>query len=214
MDENTDVIQIATHSCETFYKVNNNTIRLWMITGGTPALGFNMLPYDKRYPSLELWSDKNWSVRYNMPNGEMGCYVHQIGQAPIQGPTPETVLPEGWKTFWAFYNENLPKVELANKRYAALPLKGCIVSKRIRDKQEHTLVRAEIGLRPYSLAPVTFVSNAYAGRCDKKVALFHPWWQQAQALLNPIFDSNKYLWSDLSEEDYQAVVNLLKDFHE
>jgi len=215
-------MEVSTSSCETIYRVEGKTLRLWIITGGQPALGFDYSPYEKRYPTIEKWNDKHWKVRENFPRNVIGCYDHQVDQKSIIGPKPDEVLPDGWNTFWAFYNANLPKVQLAIERYHDLqcnghflddlPKKGCIVSKKIRDKEEHTLVTAEIALRPYSLAPVTFSSNAYCGRCDEKVSLFNSWWAKAQKILNPLHDSNKYLWSELSEEEYQSVKYLLAEF--
>jgi len=196
---------ISTSACTSVYNVNGKAIRVWIIVGGTPAISFDLSPYVQRFPIIEKW-DK-W-------NKEINRYEHQISQNKVIGPTPDEAFPNGWADFWAYYDKFLPKVQLDELRYNGLPIKK-IVSKGKRDKENHTIVRAEIDFHPYFIPPVTFSSGCYWGRCDNVISFFSEWWKSMQALLNPIFDNNGgTTWSDLSEEKYKEIVTMLEKYDE
>lgn len=101
-----NIKQVRTSSCETIYDVEfqgeTYRLRLWVIGGGTPALGFADYGISKRFvPSEEM--RQKWS------GWERGRYPHQDPNN-IQGPTPN-VLPNGLADIEGFLFEYVPKRE-------------------------------------------------------------------------------------------------------
>jgi len=210
--ENMDIKQLKTSACETTFEVDGEQIRLWIIVGGTPALGFSdYAPYEQRYPSLEKWASNHFNSRKNLYGS---CYYDHQDPKNVQGPLLD-VLPDGEKSLEAFLNTFLPRKQLCMRRYNMLPFKDSIQSKKVRDKCDHTYAYANLELRRYILSPVTISSAIYAGRCEKKLVLFPEWWQKTAAIINPLFDrcvSTLPTWDSLIEEEYQEFVNQLKEY--
>ena len=197
--------QISTSSCETIYDVDGNIIRLFVITGGTPAISFNNGSFVQRYPDLPKYSNENWLKDF--PHHSQCHFKHQDTKN-IQGITYDE-LPNGEQTIYDYIKENLPKKQLAEQRYNDLPIKF-VESKGKRDKENHTVVRAQIDFRLNGVSPVTFCSGCYWGRHDEKVVLFHEWWKAMQELCNPIFDSGKYGWHEISQEQYDVIKYMME----
>jgi hypothetical protein len=239
--------QVSTSACETVYTFNGYEIRLWIITGGTPCLAFHYGPFSERYPIVEKYVDDYYQIcqitstpeqktLVNHWNRELVCYDHQMADkmatGKVQGPTPEDCFEDGWATFWNFYHSNVRQLELCNKRSEMIfdltngnACDGILKSKRAHDKEDHTYVHAELRLNGTGISPVTYISAAYAGRCEEKVVLFNPWWKEAQDLFNPIFDNGTQLslgetqvtthwprWDKLTNEQFNSVCELLKEF--
>ena len=200
------VKQVSTSSCETIYDVDGTRIRLSIITGGTPCLSFQDYSYSERYPvNRHQWSNEHWIK-------EIGLYIHQDPEC-IQGPD-FSVLPETEKTVEKYLAINLPKKQLTEARFNALPVSSTIYSKRVRDREEHTMVRAKLSIEKCRLSCITLSSNAYCGRVEKKITLFDSWWVRAMAVINTIHD--KYMselgsWNLLTEDEYKAVVKILSE---
>jgi len=212
------VLQLSTKSCETIYQVGDNRVRLFIVTGGTPALSFDDHTFTERFPM--------WDMRWNVKQEEWGkreCYPHQNPDS-IQGPTFD-VLPEGRKTLEDFVGRNAPKLALRVERYANLPVPPKmlhpyafsrhgkqIVSKRIRDADEGTFVNFEAQLCPYRFGLVTCSSKYYAGRCEDKVEKLAPsWWKKFNAFAAPICDASRDCYDKLTETEYQQLCDLLKE---
>ena len=203
--------QINTTSCYTIYDVDGTKLRLFIITGGTPAIEFaDDYSFCQRYPSFEHWSDKYYH-RYNGSTVINSYYDHQDPNN-IQGPKFEDVLPHGLKDVEKYLKKNLPLRNLRYKRHDRLPIRTVIKSKRVHDKDEGTYVTCELNLLSKHYVPlVTFNSKVYSGRCDKKIVLFNDWWKKSQEIFNTIFDSGK-VWETLSEEEYETIVEHLSKF--
>lgn len=200
---------VRTSACSTTYLVpeTNILIELWIITGGTPALGIIDSPFSQRYPELEKFNDLKgkWSKH-------LLCYKHQDPSNP-KGPTPDEVLPEGWQTFNNFYNTTYPSYKLSKDRVEKLPVKFPIISKRVHDKEDRTYVKASLGRNLYNIHHipcVTFESVAYCGRCDEKINLFNDWWKQTAILFNNI---SARRWCDITDEQYNAICQHLALTH-
>lgn len=199
---NLTVKEIRTSTCETIYMVGDRELVLWIITGGTPALDFAMTPFAKRFPVVEKWNDNNW-------NGT--CYLHQLGQIYPIGPKIEDVLPRGFDDFWNFYNENISKIILCEKRFGAVRDYLPITSKRVHDKIDRTYVHAHVGSGYHCSYPpvVTCRSRLYSGRFYEKMSIFGSWWQKCQKLLDKYLNKR---WDELSEDEFQEIVALLKEY--
>lgn len=94
-----DIIQVSTSVGHTIYKVGDHTLRLWIITGGQPALALQDNTCTQTYPIKDTrWTMEHWKIR--MCDGCYGCYDHQ-DPTNIQGPTFD-VLPDGAKSIYDF----------------------------------------------------------------------------------------------------------------
>jgi hypothetical protein len=194
-------MQISTSTCETVYVIDGLTVRLWIIVGGTPALGIDYSPYVQRFPVVE---------KYKVWNEATKSYPHQ-DQKNMVGPTPEDCLPEGWKTVENFVKEQFPLYQLAQTRVKNLPVTFPITSRRRHDKEEGTYVTAELSNARFSVPCITFSSKVYAGRCEEKVTLFPQWWQDAQKLFNEVRGKTGKLWSEITECEYDEICELLRN---
>lgn len=196
--------QLSTSACQSTFDVDGHELRLWIITGGTPALAFTDYSFDRRYPSLPEWSN----THYHNKNGK-SWYDHQDPDN-VQGPTFD-VLPNGLQDVEQFLRDNVPLRELRQARINGLPYRSRFVSRKVRDKEEHTLVHCELNLTRAYVPPVIFLSKAYAGRCDGKIVLFDEWWKKTQSLFNTLCDTNK-TWESLSDKEYDTLVKHLKEY--
>ena len=202
---------VRTSACSTTYLVpeTNTLIELWIITGGTPALGIVDSTFSQRYPELEKFKNENY-VHGRSDN--FGHYKHQDPLNP-KGPTPDEVLPEGWQTFNNFYNTTYPSYKLSKDRVEKLPVKFPVISKRIHDKENRTYVKAFLGQCFYNIHNipcVTLESATYCGRWEEKMYLFNDWWKQTAILFNKISSRR---WCDITDEQYNAICDHLALIH-
>lgn len=202
--------QLSTSACETIYEVNGQKLRLFIITGGTPAIEFaDDYSFTQRYPTVEKWTDKHFRAR-DFGNEQVCCYEHQ-SKIP-QGPTFEEVLPHGLKNLKKYLDTNVPLRELRMLRHSGLPIKGVIQSKRVKDTEDQVYVTCDINfLHSHYIPPVTFSSRIYCGRLEEKISFFSPWWKKTMKLFNRLCDANAK-WETLSEEQYQTLCNHLKEY--
>ena len=194
---------IKTSSCESIYEVDGVKLRLWVITGGEPAMSFEDYSFTKRYPII----DKRWQAEWN------GCYPHQIEQNPIQGPSFD-ILPKGIKSVKEYLEENIPLKELREKRFCSLPIQTPICSKGFRDKENHTIVKFKINIQKRYISPLTAESNAYAGRCDDVIEKYAPEvFKKYVAFVNPLFDNSgaSCTLETLTENQFQKLVSILAE---
>ena len=210
-----NIKQISTTARETIYEVNGHELRLWIITGGTPALSFNNYTYRKLYPDVKYkWSDQHWQK-------DLRCYIHQ-NPKHLQGPTFD-VLPKGEESIAEYLETYLPKKQLCEKRVRGLPkyFKDTVTSPRVHDKDNRTYAFASIRIDNYHLSTVGIHSKNYGGRIEEKINLFSDWWVRAQAVFNPIYDKHResrmdlemdgLTWDCLTEEEYTAIVKILSE---
>lgn len=204
-----DVHVDSSSTCETIYDMGDKVrVRLWIITGGTPALSFADYSFQQRYPITDKrWTDKNW-------DNEKGHFKHQPG--PKQCPPTYDVLPDGWVTLHKFVADNLPKKQAREKRYAALPVKGELWSKKWKDSVDNEIVVCKTELDNQGFGPVTYSSRSGGGRGDDKIPRAPRWWQEYAALVNPLFDRDMAQgilpggYERLSDHEYQELVWMLK----
>jgi hypothetical protein len=208
--------QISTSACETVYDVDGVIIKLWIITGGTPAIDFDTYGFTKRFPAVEKWSDANYLKIENR-------YKHQE-RINLQGPTFE-VLPNGEQDILDYIKENLPKRDLCLKRANELIdiIKGKnselyddgygmkLESKGKRDVENHTIAKADWCIRPTYISPISVNSMIYGGLVGK-IGLFSKWWKEATDLINHLSRSCFY-WCDISEEKYQEIKAHIEKFN-
>jgi len=117
-------VQVSSKSCETVYRVGDQLVRLWIITGGTPALAFDDYGFIERFKLADpRWSDEHW-------NGAR--YDHQT-PGNIQGPTFD-VLPGGEATVVDFVARNLPNKRIRERRHKALSSYPAMASPFFEDR--------------------------------------------------------------------------------
>jgi len=212
--------QISTSACETVYDVDGVIIKLWIITGGIPAIDFDSYGFTKRFPAVEKWSNDNYLKIENR-------YKHQE-RINLQGPTFE-VLPNGEQDILDYIKENLHKRDLcikrANELISILNKKDVrsftdgwgfnLLSKDKRDKVERTIARAKITIRTFYISYVSVSSRVYAGCNYDKIDIFSKWWKDAINLFNTIEDivENTVYWCDISEEKYQEIKAHIEKFN-
>jgi len=196
---------IKTSSCESTYEVDGVKLRLWVITGGEPAMSFEDYSFSKRYPII----DKRWQAKWN------GRYPHQIGQNPIQGPAFD-ILPKGIKSVKEYLEDNIPLKELREKRFFSLPIQKSICSKGFKDKENHTIVKFKINLQKHYISPLIAQSNAYCGRCDDEIEKYAPEvFKKYAAFANPLFDNSgaSCMLEALTENQFQTFVSILAEIN-
>ena len=204
----------STKACETTFEYEGQQLRLWIITGGTPAMSFADYSFTERYPVVEKWSDWHWGY---------DKYEHQIA-GHIVGPMPKDVLPCGLETVKAFLAVNLPLKQLREQRIAAidalqLPQHGLtmtqrgLCSKPRLDKANRVMVCFKVDLKRFR--PVVGESSCYGGRCEAEIERYaNPWWKRYAAFANPLFDSGIRTYEALSETQFQTMLTLLKEYAE
>jgi hypothetical protein len=197
--------QRSTTTCESIFMVDGEKVRLWIITGGEPALAFEDHSFSERFPVKdERWTSQSWD------KGE-GKYLHQ-NKENIVGPGLD-VLPNGKWTLLDFVRRNLPLKKLRNQRYNSLPIKGNISSRKFLDRENRTKVSFQSDLNPHRFSPVSAESANYGGRMDDVVArLAPPWWKEYSSFINPLYDSNMHgaSYENLSQEQFDHLVKLLE----
>lgn len=194
------VYQLQTSACETAYDVGGTIVKLWIITGGTPALaiidanaGYS---FEQRFPHIQEWSNENWLK-------EERRYKHQNPNA-MQGPTYD-VLPNGKQDIINFALTNAPKAQIRQNRYNSLPIKGNIKGKKSLDKATRSYSQPSL-----TLAPHYFHANI------AKPENYHPWWSKMLAFYNThnqLNNPGSYTGSyeNLSESEFKELLNLLNE---
>lgn len=190
------VYQLQTSACETTYDVGGTIVKLWIITGGTPALammGENIdYSFQQEFPPVQEWSNENWLKEENR-------YKHQNPNA-IQGPTYD-VLPNGKQDIINFALTNSPKAKTRQTRYNSLPIKGNIKGKKSLDKATRSYSQPSL-----TLAPHYFHANI------AKPENYHPWWGKMLAFCNSHNKlNNTGSYENLSESEFKELVNLLNE---
>lgn len=201
------VTQVAMSVCDTIYDVDGVRLRLWIITGGTPAVAFENYGFTQRYPAVERWSNKHWKGH---------CYDHQDpARAHLQGPTAAEVLPDGEDTLYQFVREYLPKLQLRMKRFEALPTRN-LKSRRFHDRDECLYFRASVEFRPHYIGCVILDSRFWTGRINDRdrprMEAQGPNAQSWLALADTLdrYDTPHRAWEDLTEDQFQEIVAALE----
>jgi hypothetical protein len=166
-----NITQVSTSSCLTTYKVDNHILFVSIVVGGEPLLSFMDYSFSERYPI----KDKRWTVPHALW-AKNNCYLHQIDQNPIQGPTYD-VLPEGIETIRKFLDKYLPLKKLRKERVEKIELlhvrNGFVInSRKFLDRENRTKVYFEIRIDRFS--PIVACSNAYWGRCEEEIQRLAP----------------------------------------
>jgi hypothetical protein len=190
----TQVYQLETSSCETTYDFGGTIVKLWIITGGTPALALEDYSLTQRFPIVSKWSNENWLKEENR-------YKHQNPNA-IQGPTYD-VLPNGKQDIIDYALTNFPKAQTRQTRYNSLPIKGNIKGKKSLDKATKSYSQPSLTLNPY-----------YFNVNVPKPENYHPWWSKILAFCNThskLNHLNSGSYEKLSEAEFKELVNLLNE---
>ena len=206
------ITQIKTSACETTYDVNGIKVKLWVIVGGTPCLDFaDYSPFKIRFPMIEKYSSDNWIDEENR-------YKHQ-NPNNMQGITYQE-LENGEQALYKFVGDSyLPKHELCKRRWDLLPIEPVpggmgskiIVSKRVRDKEERTYVRAELVFdNKFRIGSVCVSSPNYHGQLRNNSKLFHHWWTEMDDLLRSF--KGKVFLSDLTYDEWFSIVKMIKRY--
>jgi hypothetical protein len=203
-------------ACATRLRVHRDddtteVVRLWIIVGGTPALGLDDYGYTRRYPVVEQYADGTW---------QGWKYQHQRGDArtmrvdPADAPGVE-VLPGGMADVESFLSWAVPLRDRRNMRMRLLPPVREIRSCRVHDADEGTYVWASASIREHGVSPITFESGSYCGRADESIRLFPEVWQRAAAILNPLFDTHTGMgaWESLDDATFEAVRAVLWELY-
>lgn len=197
--------QLSTKTCETVYRVNGQTVRLWIITGGTPALDFSDYGFTKRYPEIERWNNTHWIGKR---------YDHQDPQN-IEGPTAAEVLPNGEQDLIDFVTEFAPIREKRLDRYNSLPTHNH-TSPRFHDQNNGCYFRASLSFRPHYVGGVTVDSSCYCGPGREEIEQFgNKAWHNLAVILDQVntarYDSPRSGgWESLSDEEFDKVVQAIK----
>jgi hypothetical protein len=207
-----NITQISTSSSQTTYMVDNHILFVGIIAGEKPCLSFRDNSFSEEYPI----KDKRWVVSFS-EWAKNSCYPHQIDQNPIQGPTYD-VLPEGIETIRKFIDKYLPLKRLREERIKEielLPVRNgmSICSRKFLDRENKTKVHFEIRINRFS--PVVACSKVYGGRCEKEIQRLAPLpYKKYADYANPIFDSANINWENLTDEQYNTIVSLLREIKE
>lgn len=199
--------QTKTSSCTTEYTVTDDVhgkvkLRLWIIVGGIPALGFADNSMEQRYSVVEKYLD--W-------DGKRRCYPHQDPRSP-QGPTPED-LPDGIASVQAFLDLNVPKRALRDERFALLP--ETVISGRLHLKEWRQYFRVVWESRRNCVtAPFVRGSerSGLEGPPDSTTLIHIP--EEWRRLIDEVKELRtrhgwSLNWEDLSVEEFESLRTLL-----
>ena len=210
-----DVVQVSTSSCETIYEVFGHKIRLYIITGGTPALSFSDYSFVERFPYIEKWKDSNFlkdELRYSFQDANN-----------IQGPTFE-VLPNGINDLIDFVNSYSPLHKLRQERFLNLPdmslpfpvllshwhlaSNKCFFSNRYYDKENGCYFYCVVDLSSNYIPSVLYISKE---RTCSLLVYGHDsvdvLWHELAKLLHKF---HLTYWENLSESDYNLILEYLE----
>lgn len=218
MNEQLTVTRIEQSACASRFKVERNGsdgsveyVRLWIITGGTPALALDDYSYTLRYPLVERFNNAHW-LGDHYRHQELEVQRNRYGDRHhvISPAIDFDVLPHGLDDLAAFLDHTLPLRNKRDQRMAQLPPVHEIRSRRVHDTDNRTYAWAKIDIQPYGVSPITIESAQYGGRCDDKIVMFSQVWQDAQKALNPLFDrSASSTWESLSDDEFEQVRSTL-----
>ena len=208
--ENVETIKAS--ACKRIFKVGKYTLKMYIITGGTPALSLENYAFTERFPVIPKYSNENW-------NSARGLYTHQTSQSDS---IDFDVLPEGYATVERYLNENAPKWEKRRARFDGLPLTGyvqsysCfgmlkeIVSPTRLDKVDRKMYHFRWSLVEHYLPLVHFESTTSCSNeneCFERLAT--PWWKSFNALIDS-FGTLVGGLESITENQYTELCKCLK----
>jgi len=190
-------VELLSHtSCESFYRVGDEKLRLWAIVGGTLAISFDDYTFQER---------KNYSEKFDSKL--------DLNWVKWEGPRTSD-FDGGESTLIDFVERNVPLRALRHARKEIIrDILGLsneyynnIISSRFHDKENRTYMRCEFDLCD-SISPITCESGCYWGRCEREL---HMWandaWKRLANALNPIFDNKRYTtWEQLTDEKFDSL---------
>jgi len=220
--------KVKSSATSTEYEVEGVTVRLWIISGGYPAIGIGNFEMIKRYPL----TDRRWTQSFD---DECGLYPHQ--KSPDDGPDFE-VLPEGEKTFREYLKEKWIPYKVRNERmnllYEILQdglhwnnywyRWGELRGKGVRAAGEYKgkLLRPVLDVREYVPPYVRMVNKEENLRLEdlkdypEMMDKIPNEWKEMDFFLRSTYQKywdreHGYLkWEVLSDEDYMQFVQLAK----
>lgn len=198
--------QLSSSACESIIRADGVTLRLWIVTGGTPALSIDDHSFSESYDNVVP------KFRHEYWLNDQHCYAHQIVQNPIQGPTVDD-LPEGEETVRKYLEKTLPLQALRTKRKAVLKeLFGLreLKSPRIHDEKERSYAHLKLDLTSWYRSSVLGESRYYVGRgyAAELAQQSTMAWKRLVELMN---DENlPDTWEELTEDQFNEVVEALK----
>ena len=207
--------RIKGSSCETFFNVNGEMIRLYVITCGTPALAFEDHSFSHRYPI----TDYRWvTSEFKDPSPvTASCkkprYTFQGMDTPdneIQSPGVE-VLPEGEATVAQFLEYYVPLRNLRRDRYESLPFKGLLRSKRFHNKEECYYYHLEVYINSRYISSV---SNSYQAQISFESN--QKWWQEYNSVVQQLSSEIGRIcpcYEELTESQFNRYREVLSRFN-
>jgi hypothetical protein len=216
------VKQIKTTACTTRFDVDGETVELWIITGGTPALDFvPSYGFTERFPAVPKWGNDHWlGVSDGGDPAKFGPSRYSF-QNPddIRGPGFE-VLPDGIRTLKAWFEKNKPLKDLRDKRYAEIVaiIGGTdLLSRRLHSERNRSYFKCQF--EPYncnSVPSVLLKTGNYRYADKKDMAEKAPEaWNELEALMESInCKDRKYQfkgWQDLTEAQFAEVKKALQN---
>jgi hypothetical protein len=211
--------RIKGSSCETFFNVNGEILRLYVITGGTPALAFEDHSFSHKYPI----TDTRWTTsEFKNPspataNCKKPRYTFQGMDTPdneIQGPGVE-VLPEGEDTVAQYLEQYVPLRNLRRDRYESLPFKEALVSRLFHDKEEYCYYHLKVDINDRYVSSALKVSNHSCGDPDS----FEPkqkWWQEYNSVVQQLSSEIGKIcpcYEELTESQFNRYREVLSRFN-
>lgn len=198
--------------CERVFKVGDYTLRLFIICNGAPALSFENYALRESYPVTTLYSNENWDKK-------LGKYVHQDSLA--DGPGFD-VLPDGLNTVKKYLEINIPRYELRQKRYkeveglltraGVLHRDGSfdsVVSHKKMDKSTRTMFQCHYSIS-YGYILRVICRTAYSASGLKNFEReASQWWKDLDKLTQD-FKPSHDTWEDLTENQYQALLDMFR----
>jgi hypothetical protein len=108
-----------------------------------------------------------------------------------------------------FVEENLPKKILKEEREEQIPYVK-VSSQKKKDPVTGKDVDIRLLLKPYGVGLFDlFDTNGPPRRLD--ISVFHPWWARMKQFLKSIQDRDLHLIEDLTEEQFQKLLEMLQE---
>ena len=211
--------RIKGSSCETFFNVNGEIIRLYIIIGGTPAIAFEDHSFSHKYPITDTrWATSEFKDPFPVTaNCKKPRYTFQGMDTPdneIQGPGVE-VLPEGEATVAQFLEHYVSLRNLRRDRYELLPFKGLLRSKRFHDKQESYYYYLTLEINESLLSSISKVSNHSSGQATY-FEKGQEWWAEYASVLRDITVAAGRFprYEELTDEQFEVYSEVLSRFQQ
>ena len=207
---------IETSSCKTRFDVDGETVELWIITSGTPALDFAPeYGFTERFQSVPKWGKDNWlGVSDGGDPAKFGPSRYSF-QDPdnIRGPGLE-VLPDGIRTLKAWFEKNKPLKDLRDKWYAEIEaiIGGKeLLSRRLHSERNRSYFKCWFELYNRNCVPSVLLKTGDLRYADKKdMAEKAPEaWKELEALMEKVRDIG--VWQDLTEAQFAEVKKALQN---